>query len=448
MPTARPVRLVLRLCAILCAAAGVRAEVPLGQLLEKVGAGADARQTYALYVPTTFTRDRTWPVLFCFDPGARGRAPVERFLAAAEKFGWIVAGSNNSRNGPWEANVVAIQAMIGDVERHFPLDRKRLYVAGLSGGARVACQLAVSGVAHGVIACSAGFMNSETPSRVPFPFFGTAGETDFNYRELRRVDRELDERKAAHRVVIFDGGHEWLPRDLAIDALAWLELHAMRSGTRPQDPAWIAQQLAARQAALPSAPSPDRMRGLKALAADFTGLVATEAFAREAKSLAASREVREALKAEAAAEKAEAQLTERLMNAAADGRAAAEQKTIAELQVRAQSAPAPADRATARRVLQGVASGCSELSRQAMREEAYDTAAALLEMVTLLRPERSQTHYELARARALLGDRKRTLAALQNALAAGFVERDRLRTEAAFARWRKDPEFLALMTAP
>lgn len=437
-------RWLLPLALALVPAGAVRAEIPTGRVLAQVACSSDATQTYALYVPTRFDRGRTWPVLFCFDPGARGRVPVERFQAAAEKFGWIVAGSNNSRNGPWEANVAAIQAMLGDVGRHLPLDRRRIYVAGLSGGARVACQLAVSGVAHGVIACSAGFMGSETPDRVPFPFFGTAGETDFNYRELRRVDRELDERKAAHRVVIFPGGHEWLPAEVAHEALAWLDLHAMRTGVLARDTIWLGEQWAARLAGVPREPPLEQFHALKALAADFKGLADTAAVERQARELADSRAVRDALKAARRAEQTEQALHDRLLAAAAEGDASGERKSVAELQEKAKTAPA-AERAMAQRVLQGVASGCGELARQAMRSQDFPAAADLLEMAVLVRPERPQNHYELARARGELGDRKRALAALQAAVAAGFRDAARLRTEKAFTKLRQEPEFTALL---
>lgn len=423
----------------------LRAEIPTGRVLATVACSADATQTYALYVPTRFDRSRTWPVLFCFDPGARGQVPVERFRAAAEQLGWIVAGSNNSRNGPWEANAAAIQAMFGDVGRHLPIDRQRLYVAGLSGGARVACQLAVSGLARGVIACSAGFMGSETPDRVPFPFFGTAGLTDFNYRELQRTGRELAGRKAAHRVVIFPGGHEWLPETLTHEALAWLDLHAMRTGALPRDPGWLETQWQARQAAVPREPLLDRFHGVQALAADFKGLVDTAAVEREAKELADSRPVRDALRIARRHEQSEQARHDRLMSAAAEGVAAGERQNIAELREQARAAPADEDRARAQRILQGVASGCSELARQAMRDQEYAAAADLLEMAGLVRPERAQTHFELARARGTLGDRKRALAALQAAVTAGFNDAARLRAEPAFAKFRDDPAFTALL---
>jgi len=133
------------------------------------------------------------------------------------------------------------------------------------------------------------------------------------------------------------------------------------------------------------------------------------------------------------------------MTAAAEGVAAGERQNIADLQEKARSAPAAGERARAQRILQGVASGCSELARQAMREREHAAAADLLEMAVLIRPERPQAHFELARARGTLGDRKRALAALEAAVAAGFQDAARLRTEPAFAKLRQDTAFLALL---
>ncbi len=419
-------------------------EIPKGQILAQVACASDQTQTYALYIPTTFDPAKKSPALFCFDPGARGGNPVERFREAAEKFGWIVAGSNNSRNGPWDANATAIKAMVGDVTRHLPIDAKRIYVAGLSGGARVACQVALSGMAQGVISCSAAFSGSETPSKVPFAFFGTAGVTDFNYRELRRVDRELDDRKATHRVVIFDGGHEWLPSALAVEALAWLELHAMRTGTRAKDAAWIEAQFAARSAAVPAEPAVETMRALKAVAADFKGLADTAPLEKRAKDLAAAREVRDALKAEQKLEAKEVALIEDLLASAYDGFSSMIKKTVAELQAKAQGSDA-AERVMATRVLQGVASSCSEGAREAFRVMDYEQAASLLEMAVLLRPDRTRALYDLARARANQGDRKAALAALERAVASGFKDAQTVAQEKAFDRWRSDAAFAAVV---
>ena len=419
-------------------------ELPKGEVLAQVACTSDANQTYALYVPRSFDPAKKIPVLFCFDPGARGRVPVERFKEAAEKFGWVVAGSNNSRNGPWDANATAIKAMVGDVTRHLPIDAKRIYVAGLSGGARVACQIALGGLAQGVIACSAGFPASETPRKVGFAFFGTAGQTDFNHRELRRVDRELQDRKAVHRVVIFDGGHEWLPPALAVDALAWLELHAMRTGLRPADPAWIEEQWASRTAAVPAAPAVETWRALQAVVVDFKGLAATETLERRARELAGSREVRDTLKAKRSADAKEESLIEELLAAAYEGTPSMVEKTIVDLQSKAKGTDAAA-RMMATRVIQAVASNCSEAAREAQRVNDHERAASLLELATRLRPERTRAYLDLARARALQGDKKATLAALERAAAAGFRDAPALEREKAFDRWRNDAAFKAVL---
>ena len=92
------------------------------------------------------------------------------------------------------------------------------------------------------------------------------------------------------------------------------------------------------------------------------------------------------------------------------------------------------------------ASTCSESAREAFRNHDYETAASVLEMAVLLRPERVQAHFDLARARAQLGDKKRAIAALQQAVAAGFKDTTRLNEEKAFDRMRADPAFIAIVS--
>ena len=102
----------------------------------------DASQSYALYLPSYFNLLRRWPVILAFDGAGGGREGVERYRAAAEKYGYVVAGSINSRNGPWNVGLDAAAAMTEDIKRRFPIDLKRMYTAGMSGGARVAIMVA------------------------------------------------------------------------------------------------------------------------------------------------------------------------------------------------------------------------------------------------------------------------------------------------------------------
>src|SRR5215472_4052252 len=99
--------------------AGFAQELPRGQIVDNVKSGLDASQTYAIYLPSNYSRDRQWNLILAFDPRGRGRAPVELFKDAAEKYGYIVAGSNNARNGPPEISLTAAGMMGSDIVHRF-----------------------------------------------------------------------------------------------------------------------------------------------------------------------------------------------------------------------------------------------------------------------------------------------------------------------------------------
>ena len=247
-------------------------QVPLGQIIDDVVCAKDASQHYALYLPPNYTPDRQWPLILAFDPGGRGKCPLEHYLAAAEKYGYIVAGSNVSRNGSWSVSMGAAQAMGADVTARFSIDEKRIYTAGMSGGARVAMGLAMGSpkVIAGVIASSAGYPDSKPRKTVPFLVFGTAGNEDFNWLEMRSLDHALT---SPHHLAVFPGGHVWLPSDLAVEAVEWLNLQAMREGRMPRNQKWIDSLFAARQdKANAIADEWERCQRLETLAADFKDL--------------------------------------------------------------------------------------------------------------------------------------------------------------------------------
>ncbi len=275
--------------------------VPTGTIVDEVTCLADASQSYALYLPSRYTPERAWPVLFAFHPAARGRAMVEKYAAAAEQYGFIVAGSNNSRNGPWELQRAAVVAMPADVARRFSVDPKRVYLTGMSGGARVALEVALAkNDVAGVIASSAGYPDGQTRSRLPFPIFSTAGSEDFNYLEMRLLDRKL---ATPHRLAIFDGGHTLPPDSVAREAIEWLELQAMKSGRRARDEPLIDRLLEKRRAAVAAATSDViTVHRLGDLVADFEGLRDVTAEATRARMLEKRPDVRKALDRERASD--------------------------------------------------------------------------------------------------------------------------------------------------
>ncbi|MGB7217585.1 MAG: hypothetical protein WBD07_02155, partial [Vicinamibacterales bacterium] len=179
-------------------------DLPRGEVIESVTCQAAPSQSYALYLPSTYTADRSWPVIYLFDAGGRGSNAVDRYRAAAETYGYILAGSNNSRNG--RPNIDALASMPADVAARFRVDPRRVYTGGMSGGARVALGLALDGKVAGVFASSAGYPDAQPRKKVPFAIFATTGTEDFNHLELRKLDREST---SPHRLTVFAGGHAW-----------------------------------------------------------------------------------------------------------------------------------------------------------------------------------------------------------------------------------------------
>jgi predicted esterase len=221
--------------------AALFAAVSLGQatrgtLVEHVSCPTDPSQTYTLYLPSTYAPTRKWPLLLVFDPGGRAARAAEVFREAAERFGWIVAASENSRNGPWEPTLRAINAMWPALLGSYAVDERRVYAAGHSGGATVAWLLAqqTGGIA-GVIVSGQPSPQSEQSKSKPFAWFGMAGHTDFNLMEVKKIDDQLARTSNPHRMEFFDGGHQWPPSDLVVRALGWMEMIAMVEDRRSRD---------------------------------------------------------------------------------------------------------------------------------------------------------------------------------------------------------------------
>jgi dienelactone hydrolase len=209
-----------------------------GVLVEHLSCPNDPTQTYTLYLPSTYETSRKWPLLLVFDPGGRAARAAEVFREAAERFGWIIAASENSRNGPWEPTLRAVNAMWPALLGGYAVDERRVYTAGHSGGATVAWLVAQqTGQIAGVIA--SGQPNPESQitkaKEKRFAWFGAAGHSDFNFLQVKNIDAALADSTSPHRVDFFDGGHQWPPTEITFRALGWMEVVSMIEGRRSRD---------------------------------------------------------------------------------------------------------------------------------------------------------------------------------------------------------------------
>jgi predicted esterase len=440
--------------------------IPRGQIVERIETLSDSSQSYALYLPSNYTPSRKWPVLYAFDPGARGGVPVERFKEAAEKYGWIVLGSNNSRNGPWKVSVNAWNAMLTDAHQRFAIDDERSYATGFSGGARAAIRVAIGcKCLAGVIANGAGFPVDLAPSpQMNFVFFGVAGVDDFNYPELKSLEEPLEKAGIVHRVQTFDGRHEWPPVSIATAAVEWMELQAMKSGKRPRDDRFINamwQQLLNQARTLE-----DAKKYLEAyqlyfdLAERFKGLRDVAEIETKVNQLGDSREVKAAVREEQAEIKKQRELESRL-NTLIAGRDGGDRineseeefdsknllpKILNDLRKDSKASDDSTQRRVARRVLDGLFVGLIEQGTSLLQtEKNYSQSIKPLKLATEVNPDRPGVLFYLAWAYAANRDKKKSLQALNTAVDKGFSDADLITTNKAFDSLRNDPEYQRIM---
>jgi len=432
------------------------ADLPKGRIIDQVVCSADPTQSYALYLPSAYSTERAWPVLYCLDPLARGRLPLEQFREGAEKYGYILAGSYNSRNGPLAPALEALRAVWRNTHETLRIDDRRVYLAGMSGGARDATVFLNGGAFAGVIAQAAGFSGNAVPKDFSFPFFGTAGFDDFNYDEMRQVDRELDSRAAPHRLVLFPGPHGWAPASVCAEALGWLDLVAMRAGTKPSDKALIhalfEQDVSSAAAAEAQGEFIAAWLRYRSLAAGYKDWENVAPYERKAAELKDSKEYRRALKAEdgAAARQRELLATifsnvRKQVNRDADEVHASPRVVVADLRSKAASAQDSDERRIARRALREATVTAWEESTVLRSKKDYSSAAATLEVAALVEPDNPEVLYNLAALSALSNDKGRAMSLLKKAVEKGLRDRSRIEKDPAFDSLRQRAEFRALV---
>ena len=202
-----------------------------GKVLNPVFVKGDSSKSYALFIPTSYSTDKKSPVVYFFDPHAGGHIPIDKYRDIAERYGYIIIGSNNTENGmKMEITNQVIRQVMSDAGARMNIDPQRIYTCGFSGGSRVASNFAITnGGVNAVVACGAGLGTKQQP-RQKFGFIGVAGNEDFNYTELKALDKQLSGTDWSHFFLEFNGKHEWPPVETMEEAFLWLQLNAIHDG--------------------------------------------------------------------------------------------------------------------------------------------------------------------------------------------------------------------------
>ena len=442
--------------------AAIRAaeDLPRGVPIDAVVCAADSGQSYALYLPSTYNRDRRWPIIYCFEPGARGPLPIRLFQAAAEKYGYVLACSNNSRNGPWEPISRALRAVWADTRQRFCIDDERVYSAGHSGGAKAALLFGffLGRPWAGVISCCSGLPEPMPMESFPedLAVFVTTGLYDFNYWPSRNIGSAMNTLGLANRLEIFPDGHTWMPGDVAMDAVSWLELQAMKKGRQKKDAPWIASQFEARlrqaQEIEKTGKFAEAYEAYLALAADFSGLVDVTPAESSIAKLSRLGEIEKYGEALKAAEKEETRKFARASGALTAFKNAATARerhngleTLGIAGLRREKGYNTAAGLTADRLLRYLFMEAANNAMQAYGQGDMKKARVLYELTVLIDPGRGYAWFNLACVYSRLGEKKDALRALEAAVRNGVQDREAIEKDPDLEAIRREPAYIRLL---
>lgn len=205
---------------------GDKISLVTGRVIDTVYCNSYPDQSYALMLPSTYDPVKRWPLVFIFDPGARGLLAAENFKQASERFGSIVMCSNNSSNDSHSGSLVSAKAMFDDAFQRFSVDTSRLFVSGFSGGSRFVSYLALQDPSiKGIIACGAGIhhnRNTPTQIRENLNYYGIIGRRDFNLPDMIETEKSLSNQQVSSFIQYIENDHVWPPAEEITTALAWL----------------------------------------------------------------------------------------------------------------------------------------------------------------------------------------------------------------------------------
>ena len=428
-------------------------QIQLGLINERVTSPSNPKQQYALYLPSTYSDARKYPVIFVFDPGGRALNAIDLFRDGAEKYGYIVFCSWNSHNGAWDQTTAAMQTMWDDAVTRFSTDDKQLYTAGFSGGSRAALTFAsATKIVAGVIAGGAGFATPQPPQKIPFAAFITTSTEDFNWAEMQALNRHLDKIKSPHRFTIVDGPHRWPPAATITQGMQWLRIQAMRSNLIAKDQRMISSFTEERLAEISNMKDTPltQLRAYQFLSDDLEGISDTAAWRAKVDEIRKSKKGKQAIKKELDEERTMAEMMrefERLLQAVDAGQEGM-QEARRWLRSQAGIANSPEDSPTrqmVRRVTTGLSAQIMERRQEYEKDKKYDLLARRLELATELTSSRINSWVELAVVRWKMGNKKGAFEALEQGVSNGSLTKAALDRATSLQPLKADPRFQELL---
>ncbi len=181
----------------------------------------NANHTYEVYIPGNAKSCSRLPLLLIVDPHGDGKSALHRFIPAAKKYKCILAASDLLKNN-YENYLEEIHILKDDVIAKYPVNGT-FFLAGFSGGARMALSFGQRNIVNGVIACGALATRNQIIT-IRAPVYAITGMQDFNFIETAQYFFQPEQAPGNLFIELSEELHEWPSPKILSDAIAFLIL--------------------------------------------------------------------------------------------------------------------------------------------------------------------------------------------------------------------------------
>jgi hypothetical protein len=423
-----------------------------GKIINKVICKDDQTLSYCLYLPSDYNPEKNSPVLFCFDPHGDGTLPVLLFKDAGEKYGYIIIGSNNCKNGLQSETIKhIIDVLLLDTKTKIAVDPRRIYLAGFSGGARIASFVALNyGIAKGLIACSAGFDPSQGYGT--FDIISIAGSEDMNYLEMRQMESALNNWPGKHQLFIFPGKHGWPPKTILEQSVVSFELFAMRDKLVARNDTIVNNFISTADYEINRL---IRYHNFDSLACAYRllhntiyiaeGLNDMTTIQDEKKNLEQNKDLMNYIESEKSIEITEAQKQDEYSKAYTTRGLNWWTAEISKLNTRANKASKSSEKQSAKRLLAYVSLMSFSYVNTALNQQNWEAASVFVQIYGMADPENPDCHYFTACLYANTGKEQKAIDELKKSIALGFGDRNKLENDPLLGKLREQRGFEKLL---
>jgi hypothetical protein len=172
----------------------------------------------------------------------RGKQALRIFQEAAEKQGYILASSNNTRDTlSISENIMVANRFMNKVFSLLPISRNGIYTGGYKSGGQFASSVPVfiKGIA-GVLSWGSGVSNIELLDRKqPFYFIGIIEKEDFLYPRMLSEEKMLTALKFPSQLLIIEDADHMRKQSALEKALGMFTLSAMSKDTVRRDDGFV-----------------------------------------------------------------------------------------------------------------------------------------------------------------------------------------------------------------